>query len=88
MSIMNNYKDDILLIGIANIFSDLSHKLLWNLLFLCHLEKGKLVINFFKALLEMKEFILIQSIIFIIKKRSIKEFIGYLLIINEILWKL
>ncbi len=47
MSIINYYKDDILLIGIANIFSDLSHKLLRNFSIFMSFRKKKVSYKFF-----------------------------------------
>ena len=99
---MNNYNqdndvDNVLLNGIANIFSsicenyiylfflknDLSHILLQNFSNFISFRKRKISYKFFEALLEMKDFINGKYHFYNLTDEEKKEFIGYLLIINE-----
>ena len=99
---MNNYNqnndvDNILLTGIANIFSsicenyiylfflknDLSHILLQNFSNFISFRKRKISYKFFEALSEMREFINGKYHFYNLSKEEKKEFIGYLLVINE-----
>ena len=94
---INNDKDDILLTGIANIFScicenyiylfflknDLSHKLLQNFNVFISLSKRKISYKFFEALSEMREFINSKYHFYNLTEDEKKEFMKYLLLINE-----
>ena len=94
---INNDKDDILLTGIANIFScicenyiylfflknDLSHKLLQNFNVFISLSKRKISYKFFEALSEMREFINSKYHFYNLTDDEKKEFMKYLLLINE-----
>ena len=99
---MNNYNqnndvDNILLTGIANIFSsicenyiylfflknDLSHILLQNFSNFISFRKRKISYKFFEALSEMREFINGKYHFYNLTEQEKKEFIGYLLVINE-----